>query len=105
MENKETINEDSFLGKVKAFAESMSEEVEKYRSDEDRHRALIVLAADAEDDESVKSYVGAHGDIGDTIVLLDRLISSCPLHCQDAIIDLLQSRCEQRKNKNYENKN
>lgn len=98
MENKETINENSFLARVKVSAESAIKEVERYKHDKDRHRALVVLASDAEDDKSTKAHLVTCGDTGDIIILLNKLISSYPLSSQKALIDLLQSCYEQRKN-------
>lgn len=97
MENKETINENSFLARVKAFAQLISDDVTKHQYDENKHRALVVLASDAED-ESTKSHLVACGDPEYIIRLLNKLISSYPLSSQKALIDLLRSCYEQRKN-------
>lgn len=99
MENKETINENSFLERVKAFAQPISDDLLSINAmkDENKHRALVVLASDAED-ESTKAHLVACGDPEYIIRLLNKLISSYPLSYQKALIDLLQSCYEQRKN-------
>lgn len=98
MENKETINENSFLEQVKAFAQSISDDITKYQCDENKHRALVVLASDAEDDEYVKSYIKTYGNTKDILILLNKLISFSSLPHQKMILDILKKCYKQRKN-------
>ena len=99
MENKETINENSFLEQVEAFARPIGDDITKHLYDKNKHRALIVLASDAEDDKSFKAFTTGCGNERDICKLLDILASTFPLSLQKTIIDLLQSCYKQRKRK------
>lgn len=96
MENKETINENSFLGEVRTFAESMNKEVKKYADDKSRHRALVLLATDAEDGETIEFCVRACGNTKDILILLNELISDYVLPHQRMILDILEGCYERR---------
>lgn len=100
MENKETINQTSFSEKISAFFTSIETDVNKYKYDIERHRALLVFASDLNDNDkdSVRSYIYSCGKNGDIIRLLNGFISSYPLSHQEMILDTLLKCYEQRKN-------
>lgn len=105
MENKETINETPFLEKILASIIPMLKECDKYKDNEKRHRAMIVLASDLNDDRSIGMINKSYAHIMDVLMLLDYFISSQSVYYQKIILNGLKKLYDARHAERVRNSN
>lgn len=105
MENKETINQTSFLEKISASIRPILKECNKYKDDEKRHCAMIVLASDLNDNGSIGMINKSYAHIMDVLMLLDYFISSQSVYYQKIILNGLKKLYDSRQAEWVQNSN